>query len=439
MARIRAARSLQSRDARRELAARTEPYWHRIEKGLFLGYRKSAAGGAWLERRWDGERYREQGIATADDRLDSDGTTVMTFQQAQRRLMSEEHAQAVARSTTGKLVADAVRDYVSYQRLHRKHADESQRRLTVYLLESPIGDKRVSELTDADGEAWMHWALGRARKRRAKKNPEASSAPQLKTVTPAAPLTDDEKADRTRRRKSTLNRIINDAKACLRRAKAPAGFLEKLQKFHGVDGARTRWLNEQEAVRLVNGSAPDFRLLVRAGLQTGCRCGELLALRAGDLDTVGKTVHIAVSKSNKPRSVPLTEAGITLFTELTAGKTGDAKLFTRPDGSPWGKMALMRAMRRACRRAKIVPAASFHILRHSYASALIQANVAPLLVAHALGHGDDRMVLKHYGHLRPSAVADAVRAHLPSFGEEPANKKKVASIGAARSRRQHRN
>jgi hypothetical protein len=44
-------------------------------------------------------------------------------------------------------------------------------------------------------------------------------------------------------------------------------------------------------------------------------------------------------------------------------------------------------------------------------------NGVPLLVvARNLGHTDTRMVEKHYGHLAPSFIADAIRAGAPRFG-----------------------
>jgi hypothetical protein len=43
-------------------------------------------------------------------------------------------------------------------------------------------------------------------------------------------------------------------------------------------------------------------------------------------------------------------------------------------------------------------------------------NKVPLMVvAQNLGHADTRMVEKHYGHLAPSFVADAIRAGAPPF------------------------
>ena len=49
-------------------------------------------------------------------------------------------------------------------------------------------------------------------------------------------------------------------------------------------------------------------------------------------------------------------------------------------------------------------------------------NGVPLLVvAKNLGHADTRMVEKHYGHLAPSYVADAIRVGAPRFGVKASN------------------
>ena len=73
-------------------------------------------------------------------------------------------------------------------------------------------------------------------------------------------------------------------------------------------------------------------------------------------------------------------------------------------------------MREACRGAKIVPAVGFHQLRHTWASLAVMKEMPLMVVARNLGHVDTRMVEKHYGHLAPSYVADAIRAAAPRFG-----------------------
>jgi integrase len=70
----------------------------------------------------------------------------------------------------------------------------------------------------------------------------------------------------------------------------------------------------------------------------------------------------------------------------------------------------------ACKDAKIEPEISFHVLRHTWASLAVMAGIPLLVVARNFGHADTRMVEKHYGHLAPSYIVDAIRASGPRFG-----------------------
>lgn len=422
MARIRKSATLDSREARTALRARQEPYWHRIEQGLFLGYRKSKAGGRWIERRYrpnaapEQARYTEEALALADDHRNADGVEVLDFGQAQRKILSKAEEQAMEASGQRYTVREAVADYLDWLRRHRKSGDATEVMLNAYVLSSSIAEKRLADLKPADFDTWLTWALKRRRKTRKKGGESPSSAKDTENKAEAA--------ERARRRRATLNRVINGLKACCNHA-AGAGkpanpdAWARLKKFRSADSARLRWLTVDEAQRLQNAAPPDLRSLVAAGLNTGCRAGELLALKAGDFDPHSKTLLIADSKSGKPRRVPLTDDGVKLFERLTAGKPEDDALFLRADGSPWYRVALVRAMRSACTAAKVRPAATFHTLRHTYASHLVQAGVPLIFVAEALGHSDARMVTKHYGHLAPSHVADAIRAALPKFGPVP--------------------
>ena len=70
----------------------------------------------------------------------------------------------------------------------------------------------------------------------------------------------------------------------------------------------------------------------------------------------------------------------------------------------------------ACKNAKISPAVSFHILRHTHGSTLAMKGVPMGVIAKQLGHADTRMTEKHYAHLAPSYVADTIRASFPVMG-----------------------
>ena len=65
--------------------------------------------------------------------------------------------------------------------------------------------------------------------------------------------------------------------------------------------------------------------------------------------------------------------------------------------------------------AKLDPPATFHILRHTYASSLAMKGVPMGVIAAQLGHSDTRMTERHYAHLAPSYIADTVRAALPGL------------------------
>jgi len=88
----------------------------------------------------------------------------------------------------------------------------------------------------------------------------------------------------------------------------------------------------------------------------------------------------------------------------------------RDDGKIWGPSHQQRPLDAASVRAKIEPTATFHILRHTYASALAMRGVPMGVIAAQLGHSDTRMTEKHYAHLSPNYVAETVRAALPAIG-----------------------
>jgi len=114
--------------------------------------------------------------------------------------------------------------------------------------------------------------------------------------------------------------------------------------------------------------------------------------------------------------VVLTDDGVTLFKRHTAGKPGGALVFVRPDGLRWGQTHQHRRLREACVKAAIDPPASFHVLRHTYATHLLQAGAPLPVIAANLGHADTRMTERHYAHLVPSHVAQVIRATMPKLG-----------------------
>jgi integrase len=203
---------------------------------------------------------------------------------------------------------------------------------------------------------------------------------------------------------------------------------QRVEPFENVDAARVRYLTIAEAKRLINACKAEFRPLVQAALQTGCRYSELARLTVEDFNQDAGTIAIRHSKVGKPRHIVLTEEGASFFQQLCAGRAGSELMLWKANGGGWLKSHQKRPMLDASEHAKITPPLGFHGLRHTWASLAVMAGVPLMVVAKNLGHSDTRMVEKHYGHLAPSYIADAIRAGAPRFGFKP--DKKVVGIGA---------
>jgi integrase len=186
----------------------------------------------------------------------------------------------------------------------------------------------------------------------------------------------------------------------------------KVRPFKRVDEADIRHISVIECRRLVNACLADFRKLVQAPLLTGCRYSELTRLRCDGFNSDSGTLAIRLAKG-KLRHVVLTDEGLDVFQEWTAGRLRSDLVFLRVDGKPWGPSHQKRPLDEASSRTGISPAVGVHILRHTYASHLAMKGVPMGVIAAQLGHADTRMTEKHYAHLSPNYVAQTIRANFP--------------------------
>lgn len=403
---------IDTRSARAKLLNRREPYWTAISAGCAVGYRSGTKGGTWIARfRGDDGRQYYNALGAADDAREADGLTVFDFRQAQE--IARQFFSAKARELSGELVisdgpytVQKALDAYFHCRIQRGSkgvaADYSAAKVRIL---PAIGSVEISKLTTKRIRDWHSEVASLRRSREIK----------LRAIEHAVD------SDIVRAHRSTANRTLTILKAALNHAFQEGRInsdeaWRKVRPFREVDVPIVRFLSASECNRLVNGSPPAFRNLVRGALLTGCRYGELARMRSSDFNALAGTVTVRVSKSSKPRHVVLTEEGQTLFAGLTAGRMADQPVFVRDDGKPWGASHQQRPLNAACQRAKIEPAATFHILRHTYASTLAMRGVPMGVIAAQLGHSDTRMTERHYAHLAPSYVADTIRAALPDLG-----------------------
>jgi integrase len=405
---------LETRSARAKLLARTAPYFLKVAKGLRLGYYRSRSGsGTWIGRRYLGNGEYETGaIGIADDTTSADNVAVFDFWQAQDALRRWGERTRLADHgvvrTGPYTVGAAIADYLAEIAVEKR---PSALKAARYIFEASVlpklGHLIVEQLTSEQITRWRHDLAGSGKRVRTKKHvPKPVRRP---------PPTSDEDC---RKRRATANRVLTMLKAALNRAfntgKVPSDATwRKVKPFKQVDEAVIRYLSVDEARRLINACDQDFRLLVQAALLTGCRYSELANLTCADFNRDSDTLTLRQTKAGRSRHAVLTREGRDLFTECTAGRAPHEVIFLRADGNPWGASHQQRPLAEAANRAKISPALTFHILRHTHASLLAMRGVPMGVIAAQLGHSDTRMTEKHYAHLAPSYVAETIRAHFP--------------------------
>jgi len=444
--------NLGSRSGRAGLkAAPPNPYWLVVAPNQAIGYHKPKKGaGTWRARLYlpESRSFKMKALGTADDYQDANGTTILDFKQAQDAAAAwfKECANEATRVAGGEpahagpyTVTDAMQAYFEDgKRRGVKGLTRDQARANLWIYPQ-LGAMEVAKLTRRHLETWLAEMADSARRVRARKAPvkprnfKMPREPKPPALPPALPATDDEK----RARRDSANRVLTILKAALnhaldrRQVSSTGEAWREVKPYRGTTKARVRFLTVEDQLRLVNACPQDFRRLVKGALYTGARYGELARATAQDFDPTGGTLFLIGKGTGegKPRRVVLTEEGQAFFLELTAGHSATELIFQRDQverrkredvGTGWGHGDQSRFMAQAC-VAACLDTLSFHELRHSYASMLVNAGCPLAYVAAQLGHTDTRMVEKHYGHLAPNALADSIRALMPKLGltEQP--------------------
>ena len=307
-------------------------------------------------------------------------------------------------------IADACQDYLEWFAVHRKSLRRTRNMIDSDILPY-LGDVKLVDLTTGIKGHIEAWHRG-----------IALSPAKIRTPmgTPQRYRDDTDNPDAPRRRKITANRILAVLKAALNfaheahKAQSDEAW-KRVKPFKDVIQPRVRYLEREEALRLLNACRPDFRQLVHGALLTGLRYGEIARLRVQDYSQTSGTILVANSKTGKPRHVVLTDEGCKLFGQLTAGSPERTPIFPKQNGKPWGRAEQHRPLAHACAVTGLEDVC-FYTMRHSYASWAVMAGVPLPVVAVQLGHRDTKMVEQHYSHLSSSYVASTIRTLSPPLG-----------------------
>ena len=358
------------------LKPRNEPYWHKLSKGCYLGFR--AGPGTWVARWTDADtdyHYRSFGEGEYDEI------------KARAEIWFGECRGGVPNSVT---VMDACKRYVANQRNVKGDtaADKSDGMFETIIYGTRFGQKKINEITTIDIEDWRDGLVTKRRSQR------------------------------------TVNRLLSSLKAVLnfafRRGLCPSDSVwrrvEKLKGEGSVEQSRVIKLTTQQRAALLAECDEDLANFVRALLYTGARPGALAAVTVKDFDASYRRLRwLSIKGRGEAKAVqtPLSSDAVALFKQMAKGKLPMAPLLTFK-GQPWARIdwslgiraAVMNANKKITEPEDRLPTDTVaYTMRHCAIADRLEAGVSIGKVAHDVGTSV-KMIEKHYAKFEREDVSD---------------------------------
>ena len=257
---------------------------------------------------------------------------------------------------------DFAKEYLEWCRINNKHPQTKEHR--VKLLNDHFGEKLLTDISPLDVEKYKM-----LRKQK------------VKTETVNKELT-------------ILRHMLNKAKEWgLLFKENPCTSVKWFKKAPG----RLRFLDREEITRLLYSCEGYLKDMVQIALNTGMRKGEILNLRTEDVDINFSLIHVRDSKTGQGRDIPINSNLLVICERLKKDAKGEYIFENTETGKPFDDVK--KSFHSALKKAEI-NGATFHTLRHTFASHLVMEGVDLPTVASLLGHRDISMTMR-YAHLTP--------------------------------------
>ena len=362
------AHDLSKKTERSKLTPRREPYWVRLEIGLYLGYRVMSDNvGTWIARRQEGSKKTYQALGHHDQ-----------FDDAKKAALNWAGRVDAGVTEKAPTVEAACEHYVKHQRTAKgdKTAKDADGRFKRLVYGTAFGNIKLDKLNTIKVREWRNAQI---------------------------PAGDDFDDDTVRRAKDSANRNLATLKAALNLAHRDRLTLsddawKTVTAFEKVGKRRAIFLNTEERRKLVAKCGDGLRELVTALLLTGIRPGELAGCDVADFDKLTGTLNIRISKT-EARTVPLSTAAIEHFKASTKDRIAAAPLIPDAFGKRWNKDAWKKPFKAAVMAAGLPEKTVIYTLRHCAITELIAGGMDSHLVAKIAGTST-AMIDANYGHLR---------------------------------------
>lgn len=165
---------------------------------------------------------------------------------------------------------------------------------------------------------------------------------------------------------------------------------------------RDRRVSDAEIIKILEATeSTELQTIVTLAIESGMRRSELATLTWEEIDLKKQTAHLPKTKTDVPRTVPLSKAAVAALKKL--GAKNEGRVFSLRAES------MSQAFERACEphRANVV-GLRFHDMRHEATSRLFEKGLNVMEVAAITGHKTLEM-LKRYTHLRAEDLAKKLR------------------------------
>ncbi|WP_411895192.1 tyrosine-type recombinase/integrase [Winogradskyella sp. A2] len=142
------------------------------------------------------------------------------------------------------------------------------------------------------------------------------------------------------------------------------------------------------------------RAIIGLMYSCGLRIGELLSLKLNALDFSRNQLAVIQSKGRKDRNVVMSEVLKPLLLNYLSTYKPVHFVIEGRDGGPYGATSVRQFLKRSCQLAGITKRVTPHVLRHSYATHLMENGVDLRHIQLLLGHAkpETTMIYTHVAH-----------------------------------------
>lgn len=189
----------------------------------------------------------------------------------------------------------------------------------------------------------------------------------------------------------------------------PAKEVERLKTV----ASERSFLTVDEVQKIIqNLSSPIIKYVVILMSNTGLRINEAISLKLDDVDLKERVIHVIDGKGGKDRDVPISEALVVeleYYLENVRPEVFSLYFFATQKTGRISQQYINRELKETASKLGINKIVTSHVLRHTFASQLVKADVHVSFIQRILGHADVRTT-SIYMHADQSDLQAAVNS-----------------------------